>query len=65
MQKHGAFDMNWCRLQDLNPPPHDYKSCALPDELSRHFGKRANYTLFDAGKSWWSALLWWLRFVTS
>lgn len=27
--------INWCRLQDLNPPPHDYKSCALPDELSR------------------------------
>src|SRR5579862_3272984 len=26
----------WCRLQDSNPPPHDYKSSALPDELSRH-----------------------------
>ncbi len=25
----------WCRLQDLNPLPHDYKSSALPDELSR------------------------------
>src|SRR5260364_293118 len=25
----------WCRLQDLNPPPDDYKSSALPDELSR------------------------------
>ncbi len=24
-----------CRLQDLNPPPDDYKSSALPDELSR------------------------------
>lgn len=26
---------NWCRLQDSNPPPSDYKSTALPDELSR------------------------------
>jgi hypothetical protein len=25
----------WCRLQDSNPPPDDYKSPALPDELSR------------------------------
>ena len=25
----------WCRLQDSNPPPDDYKSTALPDELSR------------------------------
>ena len=27
--------LNWCRLQDSNPPPSDYKSTALPDELSR------------------------------
>ena len=26
----------WCRLQDLNPQPTDYKSVALPIELSRH-----------------------------
>lgn len=26
----------WCQLQDLNPPPPDYKSGALPDELSWH-----------------------------
>ena len=26
----------WCRLQDLNPKPTDYKSVALPIELSRH-----------------------------
>gem|GEM_PF-993755 len=25
----------WCWLQDLNPPPPDYKSGALPDELSQ------------------------------
>jgi hypothetical protein len=25
-----------CRLQDLNPQPTDYKSVALPIELSRH-----------------------------
>ena len=30
----------WCQLQDSNPPPHDYKSCALPDELSWHFLKK-------------------------
>ena len=27
----------WCRLKDLNPQPPDYKSGALPIELSRHF----------------------------
>lgn len=32
----------WCRLQDSNPPPDDYKSTALPDELSRQCGQ--NYT---------------------
>jgi hypothetical protein len=26
----------WCRLKDLNPQPPDYKSGALPIELSRH-----------------------------
>jgi hypothetical protein len=26
----------WCRLQDSNPWPPDYKSGALPTELSRH-----------------------------
>ena len=25
----------WCRLRDLNPRPTDYKSVALPTELSR------------------------------
>ena len=25
----------WCRLKDLNPQPPDYKSGALPIELSR------------------------------
>ncbi len=28
-------ELNWCRLQDSNPPPDDYKSTALPDELNR------------------------------
>ncbi len=28
----------WCRLEDLNPQPTDYKSVALPIELSRHGG---------------------------
>ena len=26
---------DWCRLEDLNPRPTDYKSAALPTELSR------------------------------
>ena len=26
----------WCRLQESNPRPDDYKSTALPTELSRH-----------------------------
>ena len=26
--------ITWCPLQDLNPPPPDYKSGALPDELN-------------------------------
>jgi len=32
---YDGFTKTWCRLQDSNPPPHDYKSSALPDELSR------------------------------
>ena len=27
---------HWCRLEELNPQPTDYKSVALPIELSRH-----------------------------
>ncbi len=30
---HMAF--NWCRLPESNWPPDDYKSTALPNELSR------------------------------
>ena len=26
----------WCRQEDLNPQPTDYKSVALPVELHRH-----------------------------
>ncbi len=32
----------WCRLEDLNPQPTDYKSVALPIELSRHKKKQKN-----------------------
>ena len=28
--------IKWCRNQDLNPEPTDYKSVALPIELFRH-----------------------------
>ena len=33
---HFATSPSWCRLKDLNPQPTDYKSVALPIELSRH-----------------------------
>lgn len=29
-------NLNWCRLQESNPQPTDYKSVALPIVLSRH-----------------------------
>ena len=32
---HFATSPTWCRLKDLNPQPTDYKSVALPIELSR------------------------------
>ena len=32
---HFAIFPYWCRLEDLNPQPTDYKSVALPVELSR------------------------------
>ena len=47
--------VRWCRLQDSNPLPHDYKSSALPDELSRPL-KTQNYTLFDPREPWSSTL---------
>ena len=31
---HFATSPSWCRLKDLNPQPTDYKSVALPIELS-------------------------------
>ena len=49
----------WCRLQDLNPPPHDYKSSALPDELSRLKISR-DYTLFNPGKLWFAMSFGWV-----
>ena len=35
--KRNAWDPqnSWCRLEDSNPRPIDYKSIALPTELSR------------------------------
>ena len=30
------IEKQWCRLRDSNPRPPDYKSGALPSELSRH-----------------------------
>ena len=49
------LDVRWCRLQDSNPLPHDYKSSALPDELSRPL-KTEDYTLFDPCEPWSTAL---------
>ena len=31
--------LRWCRPEDLNPQPTDYKSVALPIELGRHIIK--------------------------
>jgi hypothetical protein len=33
---HYAMLPIWCREQELNPQPTDYKTVALPIELSRH-----------------------------
>ncbi len=33
---HFANPPKWCRREDLNPQPTDYKSVALPIELHRH-----------------------------
>ncbi len=33
---HFANPPKWCRREDLNPQPTDYKSVALPVELHRH-----------------------------
>ncbi len=33
---HFANPPEWCRREDLNPQPTDYKSVALPVELHRH-----------------------------
>jgi hypothetical protein len=42
------FKNQWCRLEDLNPQPTDYKSVALPIELSRHM-KRHVFIIFKSG----------------
>jgi hypothetical protein len=46
----------WCRLQESNPRPTDYKSVALPTELNRPFPKivaefsgRRSTRAFDSG----------------
>ncbi len=45
---HFATPPRWCRLEDLNPQPTDYKSVALPIELSRHM-KRHLFIIFKSG----------------
>ena len=34
-----TFFEKWCRPEDLNPQPTDYKSVALPIELGRQYIK--------------------------
>src|SRR5690625_6919895 len=34
---------SWCRPEDLNPQPTDYKSVALPVELDRHIIGRIKF----------------------
>src|SRR5699024_2054020 len=38
-----TFLKKWCRPEELNPQPTDYKSVALPIELDRHFYKCCYY----------------------
>lgn len=60
----GRHCLYWCWLQDLNPPPPDYKSGALPDELSQRNFEERNYTLFNSlegrpvGFFCWPAIVW-------
>ena len=38
LNTHLSFNaILWCRQEDLNPQPTDYKSVALPVELHRHY----------------------------
>src|SRR5471032_3413763 len=46
----------WCRLPVSNWPPDDYKSTALPNELSRRNLYGANYTLFNSREGGTAAL---------
>ena len=39
------YTRKWCREQELNPQPTDYKSVALPIELSRHMDYKVRFTL--------------------
>ena len=41
----------WCRLQDSNPRPSDYKSDALPAELSRHAGNAVTTSISAAAQA--------------
>ena len=44
----------WCRNQDLNPEPTDYKSVALPIELFRHWCSHPdlNRNSFNRSRFW-------------
>src|SRR5476649_2217214 len=61
MQPFDISSYSWCRLPVSNWPPDDYKSTALPNELSRRNLYAANYTLFNSRQSRPAALFW--RFV--
>src|SRR5471030_162297 len=58
MQPFDISSYSWCRLPVSNWPPDDYKSTALPNELSRRNLYAANYTLFNSRQSGAAALFW-------
>ncbi len=41
-----ATKFHWCRLRESNPRPTDYKSAALPTELSRPWSASKSHVLF-------------------
>ena len=48
--KDCSFHWKWCRHQDSNPGPTDYKSVALPAELYRHMVYQGGGILCFAGR---------------
>jgi hypothetical protein len=54
----------WCRLEDLNPQPTDYKSVALPVELSRLIRNGADEGIRTPDLRITNALLYQLSYIS-